>query len=480
MTSSREVLLISCYELGHQPLGLAWPLAVLQQAGIEATALDLAVQPFDEQAARAATFVGIAAPMQTALKLGVQAAERVRAANPGAHICFFGLYAWLNRGYLLAHTADSVIGGEAEGPLLQWVPAVLAGKADLAMPGVATLRADSQPHLERRRLPTPHRSTLRPLEDYARYLSAGAPQLVGYTEATKGCQHLCRHCPVVPIYQGRLFVVPVESVLADIRQQVRVGATHIVFGDADFLNGPTHSLRITRALHAEFPRVTFDFTAKVEHILEHRSRFREFAALGCTFVTTAVESLSDRVLQRLDKGHTAADVEVALGILDQAGIALQPTLVAFTPWTTLEDYLDVVDFIETHGLHENILPVQLSIRLLVPPHSRLAEAPDARAWLGELDAANFSYRWQHPDPRMDALHSAVSALVSEAEAGGDSALQAHAHIRAVSYAAAGRPQPASAPAWAPRHARGPRLTEAWFCCAEPTRGQVDLVFASRR
>ena len=126
--STPQVLLISCYELGHQPLELAWPLAALRQAGIEAAALDLAVQPFDDRAARAATFVGIATPMQTALRLGVQAARRVRAANPDAHICFFGLYAWLNRDYLLAHEGDSVIGGETEAPLVRLVRAALAGK----------------------------------------------------------------------------------------------------------------------------------------------------------------------------------------------------------------------------------------------------------------------------------------------------------------------------------------------------------------
>src|SRR5579859_1057301 len=115
--SAPQVLLISCYELGHQPLELAWPLAALRQAGLEASAFDLAVQPFDPRAARSAKLVAIATPMQTALRLGVQAAARVRAANREAHICFFGLYAWLNQDYLLAHGADSVIGGEAEAPL---------------------------------------------------------------------------------------------------------------------------------------------------------------------------------------------------------------------------------------------------------------------------------------------------------------------------------------------------------------------------
>ena len=469
-----QVLLISCYELGHQPLGLAWPLAELRRAGIEAAALDLAVQPFDERAATAAKFVGIAAPMQTALRLGVQAAGRVRAANAGVHICFFGLYAWLNRDYLLAHGGgDSVIGPEAEAPLLQLVRAVLAGDTNLAVPGVAALGADRPPYLERPTLRVPHRAPLPPLESYARYIGGEASQPVGYTEATRGCQHLCRHCPIVPIYRGRLFVVPVETVLADIRQQVTAGAGHIVFGDADFLNGPTHSLRIARAMHSEFCDLTFSFTAKVEHILEHRRHFPEFAALGCTFVTTAVESLSDRVLERLDKGHTAAEVEAALDVLEQAGIAVQATLVAFTPWTTLDDYLAMTDFIQARGLQENIRPVQMSVRLLVPPHSALLDEPDAAEWFGELDAASFSHRWAHPDPLMDNLFAAVSSLVEDAEARGESAHETHARIRGLAYAAAGKQAPPGHSAQPPAAAASvtadlenwavPRLSENWFC-----------------
>src|SRR5262249_21184093 len=157
------------------------------------------------------------------------------------------------------------------------------------------------------------------------------------------------------------------------RAQVTAGARHITFGDPDFLNGPGHSLAIVRGLHAEFPEVTFDATIKVEHILERRAVFPELAALGCAFVVSAVESLSPPVLRRLRKGHTRADVVEALRILEGAGILMQPTFVAFTPWTTARDYLEVLDFVAAHGLVEQVAPVQYSIRLLVPPGSALLD-----------------------------------------------------------------------------------------------------------
>ena len=89
----------------------------------------------------------------------------------------------------------------------------------------------------------------------------------GQVEASRGCLHRCRHCPLPPIYGGRFFIVPPDIVLSDIRNQVKAGARHITFADADFLNGPGHVMPIVAAMHDEFPDLTFDFTAKVSHLL---------------------------------------------------------------------------------------------------------------------------------------------------------------------------------------------------------------------
>jgi radical SAM superfamily enzyme YgiQ (UPF0313 family) len=468
----KPVLLVSCYELGHQPLGLAWPLALFRQAGFDVAALDLAVQPFDDRLARAAHLVAIAAPMHTALRLGVAAADRVRAINPGAHICFWGLYAGLNADYLLATAADSVVAGENESALVALAQALDRREPPEAVPGVAVRGHPAAPALLRPALPVPDRRGLPSLTRYARYVHDGTARLAGYVEASRGCLHTCRHCPIVPIYGGRFFAVPVDTVLADLRQQVGAGAEHITFGDPDFLNGPGHALRLARGLQAEFPGLTFDFTTKVEHILQHRGLFAEFAALGATFVTSAIESLSPLVLARLDKGHTAADIDEALDILDAAGIALRPTLVAFTPWTSLEHYIALLDFIRARGLQSHVPPIQLGVRLLVPPGSPLLGAPDAAEWLGELDPAAFGYRWAHPDPRMDALHAQVIERLALADERGEAAAATYEAVRALAEAAAGLGEAQAEPREAgqkPSAIRSwprpepPRLTEDWFC-----------------
>src|SRR5262245_55344055 len=233
--SSGSILLISCYELGHQPHGTALPLAFLERAGFAPAALDIAVEPFDADRVSRARLVGISVPMHTALRLGVRVAERVRELNPDATVCFYGLYAALNADYLLEHGADYCIGGEVEAPLVALVEA-LDDQSEIAnIDGIIGRGAPARPALRRLPFALPVRDALPPRERYARLEHKGRRHVVGYVEASRGCLHLCTHCPIPPVYGGRFFVIPEEVVLEDVRRQVRAGAEHITFGDPDFL-----------------------------------------------------------------------------------------------------------------------------------------------------------------------------------------------------------------------------------------------------
>ncbi|MCZ6569408.1 MAG: CUAEP/CCAEP-tail radical SAM protein [Deltaproteobacteria bacterium] len=458
-----RVLLVSCYELGHQPLALASPAAFLIAEGLEVECLDLAVEPLDVEQIERADFVGISIPMHTAIRLGVKAAERVRSINPDCHLCFYGLYASLNDDYLLRKTADSVIGAEFEGPLVELVKA-LCGDADAVPVGVSTREHRSEPFLGKLQFLQPHRSSLPPLDKYAHLHSGDEFKTVGYVEASRGCAHECLHCPITPVYGGRFRIVQRDVVRRDLAALVEMGAQHITFGDPDFLNGPTHSLRIARTLHEDFPELSFDITTKVEHILQHRGSLDELRALGCIFILSAVESVSDTILRHLEKGHTRADVVEALRLTRSAGISLRPSLLPFTPWTSMEDYLDLLDFVEEHELLHHVDPVQLAIRLLVPPGSSLLGTPQMEPFLGELDEQSFSYAWKHPDSRLDALHSEVSKLVEAAVQSREDAPTTFYRVKdlALSAAMGRRFSPWSARPIS-QETPPPRLTESWFC-----------------
>jgi len=439
------VLLLSCYELGHQPLGLALPLAFLANAGIEARGIDLALDPLDEDAVRGADFVGISVPMHTALRTALELLPRLRALNPRAHLSFYGLYATLNAEFLLSSGASSVLSGELEEELVSL--------ARGAAPG------STSPILRRLRFPQPARKDLPSLDRYARLeLGDGTSRKVGAVETTRGCLHLCRHCPIPPVYQGRFFVIPRETVLNDVRQLVDAGAGHIDFADPDFLNGPGHGLALARAIHSEFPPLTFNFTAKIEHLVKHRRILGELADLGCLFVVSAVESLSDRVLRELDKGHDRDAVLEAHRALREAGISLRPTFVPFTPWTTREDYEDLFHWIATEGLVGHVDAVQLTLRLLIPPGSLLLGNESLKPVLGELDPHALTYRWTHPDPEMDRLQRAAAGVVEEGLAGGRSN-----HAIFHDLAGLARKRPGAIEEVVATGVSPPRLTEAWFC-----------------
>ena len=459
LRSLGSTLLISCYELGHQPLGVALPLGFLGRAGFEPAVMDIAVEDFDETKTKQARFVGISVPMHTALRLGVRVAQRIRQSDPNCHICFYGLYAALNAVYLLEHGADSCIGGEYEKPLVALVEALDAGSTR-DVEGVICRGKVALPVLEKLDFTVPDRSGLPSLRNYSRLEHAGKERTAGYTEASRGCLHLCTHCPIPPVYGGRFFILPQEVVLEDIRRQVAAGATHISFGDPDFLNGPKHSLRVVRAMHEEFPDLTFDFTSKVEHLLTRGTDMPEFAAAGCLFIISAVESLSDRVLTILDKRHTREDVIAAFKFVRDAGIALRPTWVSFTPWTTLDDFIEVLEFVEENDLIDHVDPVQYSVRLLIPPGSWLADHEQTLPFRGALDEAAFTFRWTHPDSRMDQLQKEIAKLVEQdAQAGVD----AGSTFYKLKELAHGR-QPVSIVCALPvDRERAPRMTESWFC-----------------
>ncbi|MFY9618547.1 MAG: CUAEP/CCAEP-tail radical SAM protein [Pyrinomonadaceae bacterium] len=461
-----SILLVSCYELGHQPFAIASPAAFLKRAGYSPNLLDLAVSDFDETQVALADFVGISVPMHTALRLGVRAAKRIRTINPNCHICFYGLYASLNSKFLLEQLADSVIGGEFEGPLVELIKVISNDRPscvrNFEIDGVSLSGRIRAPYLQRLAFTAPSYEGLPPVEQYAQLAHDGTHRPAGYVEASRGCLHRCLHCPIPPIYDGRFFVVPQAVVLESIRDLVESGATHITFGDPDFLNGPGHSLRLVRAMHQEFPQLTFDFTAKVEHLLKHRSLLPEFAQAGCLFVISAFESLSDDVLKNLNKGHSREDIHAVLEVFRNVGITLRPTWMPFTPWTTLDDYIDLLEFVRREHLIQNIDPVQYSIRLLVPPGSMLLQHDDMTAFLGPLDQTNFAYRWTHPDPRMDELQENVTRTVEQAIDSKEGTAEIFEGVRGLAYAARGERAIPFLPDFVPL-LEPPRLTESWFC-----------------
>jgi len=443
-----KAVLISPYDLGRQPFGLASPVAWLRQAGIETMCLDLSREPLREEAVQDADLIAIYVPMHTATRLAARIVPRIRQLNAQAHLCFYGLYAPMNEKYLRSIGGETILGGEFEAGLLR----LARGLDGPPEPAIS---------LERLRFIVPDRAGLPPLSRYARLQIADESRTTGYTEASRGCKHLCRHCPIVPVYQGHFRIVDREVVLEDIRRQVAAGAEHITFGDPDFFNGIGHAIPIVRRLHEEFPKLTYDVTIKVEHLLKHASHLATLRDTGCLFVTTAVESLDDHVLQLLDKGHSRSDFLEALHLCREASLTLAPTFVAFTPWTAMENYRELLDFIVQEDLAANVAPIQLVMRLLIPAGSRLLELPEVLQLVGQFDCARLSYPWEHPDPGVDRLQRELQTVVKSAELRHESRREIFRRVWQITHQKTGasRPEPADRL----DRAAIPYLNEPWYC-----------------
>jgi radical SAM superfamily enzyme YgiQ (UPF0313 family) len=441
-------LLLSTYDLGRQPFGLASAAAALEAAGVEPVCLDLARQPLDERLVAACDLVAFFLPMHTATRLALPVIERVRRLNPSARLCAFGLYAPLNAPLLRERGVRHIAGGEFEEALVAF-----------ARGGDEAPRAAGG-EVPRVQFRVPIRAALPSLDRYATLQVGAERRIAGYTEASRGCKHRCRHCPIVPVYDGRFRIVPVPIVIADIRTQVEAGARHVTFGDPDFFNGVRHATDLLRALAAEFPGITYDVTIKVEHLLRHAALLPLLRQTGCLFVTTAVESVDDGVLAKLEKGHTRRDFEEALSLCRAAGVTLSPTFVPFTPWTTLPGYCDLLQTIERLDLIAHVSPIQLAIRLLVPEGSRLLELDDLRRIVRPYSAASLTYPWHHPQPEVDRLQRRIERLVGTS-LGGDRR-EVFDRIWQEAHAQAGiTPRPRERGAL-PRAAI-PYLNEPWYC-----------------
>ncbi len=437
-----KVALISTYELGRQPFGLASPAAWLERRGHEVLCVDASRQRFPVDAVAECDLAAFYLPMHTATRLALPLIRKIRGRT---HVCCYGLYAPMNAGFLRSEGVETILGGEFEQAL-----------ADLA----DGLRSPQSPSisLDRLQFIQPNRSRLPPIGAYAKLQIDGKSKRVGYTEASRGCKHLCRHCPVVPVYNGVFRIVNRDAVLADIRQQAAAGAEHITFGDPDFFNGPAHALAVVNELHSEFPWLTYDVTIKIEHLLKHRAMLPVLKSTGCLFVTSAVESIDDRVLELLRKGHTRADFVEAVELTRATGLTLSPTFVTFTPWTTWSGYRELLESLVELDLVENVSPIQLAIRLLIPAGSLLLETPETRAIVGPFNPAALSYEWRHEDPSLDRLCSDILRLIQAEEARHSSRRKIFARIWELAHDAA-----LPVDFHLVSRAAIPYLNEPWYC-----------------
>ena len=320
----------------------------------------------------------------------------------------------------------------------------------------------------------PDRTILPSITDYSHIVDGSNNLIAGSVETTYGCKHECTHCPVPIEFKGMFKTFGTEKIITDVTNQVEEGAKHISFNDPDFFNGPKHALKILQLLNEKHPSITYDSTIKVEHILKYPDYFQELKNLNMLFVISAFETTNDHVLNILQKNHSFNDLNKAVELSLENKIDIRPTWMPFSPWTEQNDLISIIKLIENYKLRETVDPIQLTIKLLVPKNSLILKRPEMKEYLLDYDPASFSYAWQYKFPNIDNIQNELFTYVLQHESENEytqylglvDILESHTNETLL-----------NSEKYSQRIV--PKLSETWFCCAEPNKIQLDRIKSNK-
>ena len=417
-STQHQVALISTYETGFQPLIISTAAAAFLRNDINPAVYDLYLGKSDRNGIMDHEFYGIGLTLFDSLQGSVSIAAEIRAENPDAHICFYGPYAELNKERLLRY-GNSCILGDWERPLVRLSQAVLSGNGKdwTQVPQVYSFaNREVKFEFDRSFCVVPARHLLPPLHTYTNTFIENIldrKMVVGNVETTRGCHHKCKFCSVYATSATRVKFTDTEVIMADVEQLVNQGMEHITFVDAEFINNIKFSLDIVNRIHDKYPQLTYDFTTRIDHVVEHEAAIPQFKETGCIAITTSIEFPRKDILDRLEKDITLSHILNGMEILKKNEIKVHTTFVTFNPWTDLEGLMSLSQFIKENNLEDVIDPIQYETRLhLYKGSPLLKDSTLAELILHEQD---FHYEWEHPDPQVEEVFQRMVKPVAEGE-----------------------------------------------------------------
>ena len=443
-----KILLLSFYNLGKQPKIIGELYNKLNIEGTEINVFDYSINEYDLDI-KSYDAIGIFASMHTATVL---ATEYLKDKTLPDKVFTFGLYAKvLSDSDTRITYLENLDGSDLE---------IYLG-----------VNANSNFTIKNS---IPDRSPFPEISNYTHLVKGKNKLFTGSVETTYGCKHSCTHCPVPMQFNGRFKTFSEEKILIDISNQIESGAQHISFDDADFFNGPKYSLKILEKLTKKFPSITYDATIKVEHIIKYQDYFKELTNLNMLFITSAFETTNNRVLKILEKNHTYKDLEQSISISKQYNIDIRPTWMPFTPWTNLVDLINIVTLIEHYELRETVDPIQLTIKLLVPKGSLMLKRPEFKQYIGEYDQDSFTYLWNYENSKVGNLQALLFSYVAE-NYGIDEKEQ---YLELIDIIQSFTNTDIIYNKMYKYH-EVPKLSETWFCCAEPNKIQLQRIKSNK-
>mmetsp|Transcript_156 Transcript_156/g.503 ORF Transcript_156/g.503 Transcript_156/m.503 type:complete len:425 (+) Transcript_156:2547-3821(+) len=403
-------IVVSIFEGGYQPINALTGLSALREAGHDTDFLDAYVEGYDIEKLKEYDTIIMPVPLFDSLNSAIQLTKELEEAGSKAETVMFGQYATINAPYLTGRYADHVVSGEWEVPLVSLMNQREGSKdpsVNVYSKGAASPEKTVQMLKLRGTMAKPIRHAAPNLTKYPQPHLAnlmGEEKVVGGIELTRGCHHKCTYCSVFSAYDGKVLLGDIDQIIEDIDAMVDQGMEHMTFIDAEFFNATRRSFDALARIHQRHPTLTYDFTTRVDHILENRDRLSELRDQGVRVITSALEFPKNEVLQQVAKEVDVDDLKESVRLVQNSGITLNPTFIMFNPWVTLDDFPKFHDFLVETNMENSVDPVQFETRLHLYKGSPLLKNDTIKAL--RLEEHEFYYDWFHPDERVDELFRA--------------------------------------------------------------------------
>lgn len=275
-------------------------------------------------------------------------ARRIRERHPEIRIAFGGASCEAEMGAEMARAFDCidvVSLGESDATIIPIVEALRGHGALEAIPGIAFRRGDEVIQTE---APPPLQDLEGlPFPDYSDYIlqTEGLEgwQRSLYFETSRGCwwgqKHLCSFCGLNA--NGLAFrKKPAERAVREIIEQAeRYGVHHLRAADnildVDYFRSVLPLLAEWNAAHDEGKRLSIFYEIKSNVRKEQMTIMRD---AGITEVQPGIESFSDGILKRMDKGSTGIQQIQFVKWATELGIDITYGIIHSNPGDTPADY----------------------------------------------------------------------------------------------------------------------------------------------
>jgi anaerobic magnesium-protoporphyrin IX monomethyl ester cyclase len=344
--------------MGFPPIGVMTLSAVLKRAGHECVMFDQAnpeTPPaviIEQIRRQQPQLVGLSFLSTTSYPYAKVLARQIRAADARVRLAFGGVFATLNaeRVKLQCPEVDFICRGDGEQLILDLVER-LNDPGEIA--GLTWAKDGHVIHNPNRTLdgnvdqwPFPDRESL-PL-DFVESMPLDVPAVLSMKRFTtmqtsRGCPWPCVFCDIPVFNEGKWRSRSPQHVVNEFKHLQELGYGAVYFVDDHFLLRPKRIEAICKGIKEEGVTIQWGCEGRVDSTAQHL--FPAMAKANCRTLMFGIESGSQKVLDRLKKEQSLAQVETAVNNAKQAGIEIvHGFFVVGCPDETVEDMRATFDF----------------------------------------------------------------------------------------------------------------------------------------